>query len=288
MDGLQTLEAVRSEYPEIGVIMLCSRTVRGARNTIRCLNAGALDFIPKPDIELDGDPIEYVKKKLVARIREIAAARAHIRLISEPAHRVQDSPIASDVPRVLGIGVSTGGPAALRTIFENLPEIEGSILIAQHMPPIFTAQLAESLDNVSRMDVMEATDGMRLRSAFYVAPGGRQMTLQSDVNGYYLAVSDDEPELNCRPSVNILFRSIARVAGKNAAALIMTGMGSDGYSGMRELRAAGAYLMAQSQESCLVYGMPAQPVTEGLVDEIIPLDLIARRVGELFSPSPAA
>lgn len=280
MDGIETLEILRKEHSKIGVIMLSSRSVIGANLTVKALHMGALDFITKPDRETDGDPVAYIKKNLMPRIREFHSAtgmtRPHL-----PAVRIS---LNRNVPagyfNICGIGVSTGGPVALRAVFQQLPRnLEGSIVVVQHMPALFTEQLAQSLNEISGMHVVEASNGVRLENGIaYIAPGGRHLSVEKDEKGLYLRVFDAEPELNCRPSVNIFFRSLARSAGDRAAGIIMTGMGNDGYLGLKEMKAAGAYLIAQNRESCLVYGMPALPISEGIVDEILDLSEIAQRI----------
>jgi len=283
MNGLETLQAIQRDYPETGVIMFSSRTVEGARTTIEALQMGALDFITKPESGLDGDPGLYVKSKLVPRIRELAISR-------RSAQKKGAVPEFTKLPALPGaydicaIGISTGGPAALRTVFEKLRKpLKGSLLIVQHMPPIFTAQLAESLNAVSAMTVVEAKEGIRvLPGEAYIAPGGKHITLESDSRGLYIHVFEDEPELSCRPSVNVLFRSIARVSGNKAAGIIMTGMGNDGYLGMIEMKKSGSYLIAQSERTSLVFGMPSLPVQENLINEIADLDKIAGRIEYLL------
>ncbi|HMU84412.1 MAG TPA: chemotaxis-specific protein-glutamate methyltransferase CheB [Leptospiraceae bacterium] len=275
MDGLSTLAAIREEWPAVHVIMFSSRTQRGAETTVKALQLGAADFLAKP-AEKDTDIPLYLRSHLLPRIHALGQRFS----LSYSSH--MRSNVTGDF-KVAALGISTGGPPVLKTILNKLNRgLHASVLIVQHMPPVFTAQLARSLSETSGIPVKEAEDAEPLAPGFaYIAPGGRHLEVSSD--GSQLRITDGDPELSCRPSVNVLFRSVARAFGPQALGLILTGMGEDGYSGIQEIRARGGKIIAQSQDSCLIFGMPARPVREGLVDAVLSPDKIAERLNELFA-----
>ncbi len=279
MNGLETLAAIRKESPESTVIMYCAPSPDSARVTVQALQLGASDFVLKPGLApagAHGPAAASVATELASRIRALSRRKAPRAGSRTP--RVESADRRLDL---CVIGVSTGGPQALREIFARLENMRGVIAVVQHMPPVFTAHLAESLNEISAVTVVEATHGLRLRPGLAcIAPGGAQLEIARDKDGYYAVVHDGPPELNCKPSVNVLFRSAARVAGDRTLAVIMTGMGADGYEGLQELHAAGALVIAQSEASCLVYGMPAKPVEQGLAAETLDPDEISQRMME--------
>ena len=288
MTGIEMLKEMKSESIDSGVIMFSSHTVEGARVTVEALALGALDFVTKPSPS-DGDPQEYIKRKLIARLKTLARQRRPeemTKVVSEKKAFIYDRPLQARYGKyeICAIGISTGGPAALRELIPKIsPDIRGSVLIVQHMPPIFTRQMADSLNQLSRLGVVEAADGMKVeRGKVYIAPGGLQMKLESRGGALFLRTPDEPPEANCRPSVNVLFRSVAEAAGDRSLAIIMTGMGNDGYEGMKKLKEKGSYLIAQSQNSCLVFGMPAQVTKEGIVHESLDLSALGERITQLL------
>ncbi len=260
MNGLETLKSIRHRYPQIGVIMFSSHTVEGAQVTLKALEMGALDFVAKP---VGTDPVDYINQQLVPLIQALQVSETTVDL------SMASAPARPDQAAIVGIGVSTGGPVALRELLGNLPgDLSTPILIVQHMPPLFTRQLADTLSGICSLPVFEAQDGQAIGPGVYIAPGGRHMEVRERERGVQIHIHDGDPELHCRPSVNILFRSLARVYGASAVGIIMTGMGEDGYAGIRELYRANARVYAQSPESCLIFGMPSRPVREGLVQGI--------------------
>lgn len=290
MTGLELLEILRKENPEVGVIMFSSHTVEGAKVTIEALNLGALDFVTKPGAD-DGDPKDYIKRKLVTMIKSIVRdRRKHAEPVPTPAPKIVQKPVVVSPPigrgmvDAVAIGISTGGPAALRELSKMIKNrLHGSIFIVQHMPPIFTKQMANSLNEDSPMDVVEGADGMTVQGGYaYIAPGGKHMIVEQKEGVPRIKILDTEPELNCKPSVNVLFRSVAAVYGKRAAAFIMTGMGNDGYEGIKVMKQTGSPLFAQTEDSCLVYGMPAGPTKDGLVDESLDIQGIAVKIQTLL------
>ncbi len=283
MDGLDTLRAIRDNWPEVGVLMFSSHTVEGARTTLRALELGALDFVAKPTAGTD--VASYLRANLLAKVAELAALRSQRSVNAAAASLFPQTDIAAPC-EACAIGVSTGGPVALRELLEPLPpDLSGPILIVQHMPPLFTKQMSEYLNSICAVTVCEAEHGQPVSpGVVYVAPGGRHMRVRNAEGCVRIEIGDEAPELNCRPSVNILFRSVAEAYGGRAMALIMTGMGEDGYEGIRALRATGGRIFAQSEESCVVYGMPARPARERLVEgsyDIAGLvDVVTRRLGK--------
>lgn len=288
MTGLETLEVLRKDHPEVGVIMFSAHTVEGAKVTIKALELGALDFVTKPT-EKSGDASVYIRDKLITMIKSIVKKRRGIVKRPHLAERVVVRKPA-DVLEIEGtfqaaaIGISTGGPAALRSLLPMIGgNLRGPIFIVQHMPPLFTKQLAASLNGISSLTVVEAEDRMEVEKGHvYVAPGGFQMELHFFSGKTIVHITDDPPENNCKPSVNVLFRSFAEVYGKRGVGILMTGMGNDGLDGMRLMKQKGCYLICQDEASSLVYGMPAHPAREGLIRESLNIDGIAERIQKLI------
>lgn len=210
----------------------------------------------------------------VAAVASATAPRTEVRVAEVPLERPRS---LKPAPRVVGIGVSTGGPPALTTLLAKLPaSFPLPILIVQHMPPNFTASLAESLDRVCPLRVREAQHGMPVRGGeVLIAPGGRQMRIVDTSQGVLVKVTDDPPECSCRPSVDYLFRSLGEVFGARTLAVVLTGMGEDGLAASRELARIGATLFAQDKATSTVFGMPRGLVEENLADQVLPLAAIA-------------
>ncbi len=290
LDGLKTLEIIRKESPDSRVIMFCSKTPESAKQTIKALELGAKDFVTKPEANSNISVEDYILQKLITKIKAIG--RHKVEKLDESKEANIEKPVSRVSQKgkydVCAIGISTGGPDALRALLPSLPQnLDGSIFIVQHMPPYFTKQLAESLNSISQLRVVEGADKMKVEKGFiYIAPGGKHMIVKRDANlECSIGIIDIEPEESCKPSANILFRSIATVYGQSAVAIIMTGMGQDGYKGFIELKKSGAYLLAQNEDSCLVFGMPMLPIKEKLVSEIHNIrglsDSIVRLVGTI-------
>ena len=295
MDGLATLDEIqkinseRKGVCQIGVLILTSKSVNGARTTIDALEKGAYDFIAKPQGSSETECIVNLKHDLVPRIRQyvrggtnltrktqviagIAAAKA-----ASVEASIDKSKTFRGQARVIVVGVSTGGPRALTEMLPKLCQKTSlPILIVQHMPPAFTLSLAESLGKKCMHKVKEGVDGESIVKQYvYIAPGGRHMMITRNVSGEAaLAINDQPPENGCRPSVDILFRSAAAVYGSEVVATILTGMGTDGTLGLRPLKRAGAWIIAQDEASSVVWGMPGSAVETGLVDEIVELDKV--------------
>ena len=302
MNGLDFLARLMSVRP-MPVIMISSLTRDGAETTMRALELGAVDFFAKPAnlTELEGSVQEIAEKiraaanaRVVrhrlqapapaagsARAPAAAAAPPRGSAGAKPANRATGT-AATDL--VIGIGASTGGVEALREILVKLPARMPPILIAQHMPPGFTETFARRLDSICEIGVSEAQDGEpACQGMAYIAPGGRHLTLARRMGGYQLKLTDEPPVNRHRPSVDPLFRSIARVAGPRAVGVMLTGMGADGAEAMLELHRAGGHTIAQDEATSVVFGMPRQAIALGAVREVLGLGEMAARLAALTS-----
>jgi len=271
MDGLKFLENLMRLRP-MPVLMVSTLTEKGSDISLRALEIGAVDFIAKP--KLDGaHTLHAYGEELAEKIRAVAQAHfpAHARGPLPPLAKNWDPAISSE--RLIAIGASTGGTEAIRQLIVSLPPDGPSILIAQHMPEGFTKSFAARLDTLARMRVKEAEEHERvLPGHAYIAPGHSHLLLQRSGANYVLRLSQSEPVNRHRPSVDVLFRSVAAHAGANAIGVILTGMGKDGAQGMLEMRHAGAHTLAQDEASCVVFGMPREAIAIGAVDEVAPIE----------------
>jgi two-component system, chemotaxis family, protein-glutamate methylesterase/glutaminase len=284
LDGVELLRRIKSTNDSVGVIMLSALTSEGAETATAALRLGAFDFVLKPEGNSFAENVQQLRTDLASKIE---AYRKHLerapRSETPPPVRGTFTPTRSKAvarPEVVVLGISTGGPEALNRL---LPQIPGGfpvpIMIVQHMPPVFTRSLADSLNLRTAVTVCEAETGQRLRPGHvYIAPGGRQMRLARQEGSLCAEITDDPAENSCRPAVDYLFRSAAQICGERTLAVIMTGMGSDGTIGCRLLKQVGAPIIAQDRESCVVYGMPLLPTQEGLVQVVAPLAEIARHM----------
>ena len=302
MSGLEVLDAMREMGVKTSAIMLSSRTVRGGEMTIRALEAGAFDFITKPEGGSQEANLAHLRESLSPMIRALErrreirsilgpkalkpAAASTVAAASSPAP-VARARVRSGAPIVL-IGVSTGGPTALAQVLPGFPaKIGAPVFIVQHMPPLFTEALAQRLQTKSVIQVKEAQNGETARTdCVYLAPGGRHMKLAPGPQGEILIrITDDPPENACRPSVDYLFRSVALHFPGRSVAAILTGMGNDGTEGVRMLKRSGCLSIAQDEASCVVFGMPREAIAAGVIDNIVPLskvaDAIIRGVAEV-------
>lgn len=276
MDGLDFLEHLMRLRP-MPVLMVSSLTRAGSEITLRALELGAVDFVQKPHVGIRGGMLEY-GTVIADKLR--AAARARPRRVER--QRLAPAalgPVRVSSEKLVILGASTGGPEAIRRVLEPLPANSPAILIAQHMPAGFTRSFAERLDRLCRIGVSEAQDGERvLPGHAYVAPGDRHLKLdRSGAN--YLVRLDAGPAVNRhRPSVDVLFHSAARQAGRNAIGVLLTGMGRDGAAGLLAMRGAGAPTLAQDEGTSLVYGMPREAVALGAVAEVVALREVAPRI----------
>ncbi len=319
MDGLETLDRIKKQYPHIDVIMLSGVDRENANFTMKALSAGALDFIAKPKGESIEDNIAELRTALsglvlMARTRkysrqargifsgashqssagDIAPSEKNYRPVyvrppvpdtvtisgaatSGIERRIYKKPARIDV---VAMGVSTGGPNALQEIIPKLrADFPVPILAVQHMPAMFTASLAARLNTLSAIKVVEAEEGRTVeKGVMYIAPGGRHLTVKKDRLAKIIVLSDSPPVNSCRPSVDVLFHSVAEVYGGNTLAVILTGMGNDGVAGVSAMRRGGAYSIVQDEKSSVIWGMPGAVAEADEADEIVSLDRMALRI----------
>ena len=302
-NGLEVLEYLRRNHPQISAIMLSSLTRKGGDMTMKALELGAFDFIPKPEGGSMAENQAFIREALIPKVKAYARRHSIKHLlkggpqtptgkVAQPPSETTATPKTATVKTapakrrhlpstIITIGISTGGPNALTRMLPMLSAPVGvPIVIVQHMPPLFTKSLADSLDNKCSLSVKEAEDGEVLKNdVVYIAPGGKQMKIVAEAgsNGK-VKLTDDAPENNCKPSADYLFRSVASLYKEKATAVIMTGMGNDGTKGLRLIKRHGSPVIAQDEESCVVYGMPKEAVNAGVVDISVPLDQIATEI----------
>jgi len=286
MDGLEALRRIMATAPR-PVVMVSSLTEAGADVTLRALDEGALDYIPKG---IGGNLLDIVQieNALCQKVKALARRQGRVRPHAEPAPAPSPLPRpAPEAPRRLGparyvaVGASTGGPPALQKFFAGLPPgFSAPVVVVQHMPKAFTGPFARRLDGVGPMAVKEAESGDRLEPGkAFVAPGGSHVVLQRRGPDLLLRVTDQPADTLHKPSVDVTFRSFAETVGRSTLAVILTGMGSDGLGGVRALKELGAHAIAQEAASCVVYGMPRAVVEAGLADAVLPMEAIAGAVG---------
>jgi len=283
MDGLETLTRLMEIHP-VPVVMVSSLTHQGALTTIRALELGAVDFIPKPS---RGSDINEIALALAGKIKLAAAVdvRARIkgvRRASNPAVQTAGKLGPCKIEAVI-IGTSTGGPAALQQVVPKLPQDSPPVIIVQHMPKGFTKALAERLDRSSVLAVKEAEEGDVLKKgAALVAPAGKQMVFQRKAGGVSVHLTEESPFPTLfKPSVDVVMLSAAEIFKDKVLGVIMTGMGSDGVRGLKKIKEFGGKALAESEETCVVYGMPKSAVEAGVVDEVQPLYRLAERISEI-------
>ncbi len=283
MDGLTFLRKLMAERPT--PVVICSSLVgRGARASFDALAAGAVSLVTKPKVGVK-QFLQDESDNLVAAVRAAAGARLRPRqqavaprpkITLDSLPRGPNVPSAGDRTRVVAIGTSTGGTQALEAVLTELPEEVPGIVVVQHMPAGFTDMFARRLDGLASIRVREAQHGDRVEPGLaLIAPGGRHLQLARDGRGYFVGVVDGPLINRHKPSVDVLFRSVARMAGSNALGIIMTGMGDDGALGLKEMRDAGASTIAEAEETCVVFGMPKEAIQRGAVENVLPLHDIA-------------
>jgi two-component system chemotaxis response regulator CheB len=272
MNGIDTLKEIMRRW-QLPVIVVSSHSTKGAAVTLKALALGAFDFVAKP--QGGGSRIEEVGTELIAKIRAAAQSKTvKVPLLPDlPVPSVARKRDPSAPARIVAIGVSTGGPNALQHLFSQLPaDFAGSILVVQHMPDGFTNLFARRLDETCPMRVKEAQSGDLLTAGrVLICPGNRHMRVKRLPLGNVAVLSEDAPVNGHRPSVDVLFRSVAEEFGPEVIAVLMTGMGEDGAQGLGEVRAAGGLTIAQDQESCVVYGMPRAAIERGYAMRVVPL-----------------
>ncbi|MBZ5526587.1 MAG: chemotaxis response regulator protein-glutamate methylesterase [Acidobacteriia bacterium] len=300
MNGIETLQEIKRLYPKLPVIMFSTMTERGAAITLDALSLGAADYATKPS--KSGDPdvaAERVRSELIPKIKAICALRP-----AEPESALAPLPALlplqplTAVPQrqdssridILAIGASTGGPNALAKMLPAFPKnFSVPIVIVQHMPPLFTRLLSERLNDQSKISIREGLPGQVLEPGeAWIAPGDFHMTVDRFGASVRLAMNQEQPENSCRPAVDVLFRSVARVYGPNVLAVVLTGMGSDGTRGAQHIREQGGRVFVQDEASSVVWGMPGMVAEAGQADEIIPLDIMAYEIVRRIKNSRSA
>ncbi|HET9415530.1 MAG TPA: chemotaxis response regulator protein-glutamate methylesterase [Pseudolabrys sp.] len=304
LDGIAALPLLLQKKRDLVVIMASTLTRRNAEISLRALSLGAADYIPKPGSNREVSASTAFRRDLIEKIRQLGLRAKRLRhgiraRVSRPAKSAPSIvPAAEEVaplrlrqmpltpPRVLVIGASTGGPQALNRLVVQIDTViqRAPVLITQHMPPTFTAVLAEHLARVSKFPVREANDGEEVNAgAIYLAPGGKHLKVERR-DGMAVIAIDDGPMVNfCKPAVDPLFASAAQVWGSKVLALVLTGMGSDGLAGAKEIVAAGGHVIAQDEETSVVWGMPGQVTNAGLCSAVLPLQEIGGRITRLFT-----
>lgn len=303
MDGLDFLSKLMRLRP-MPVVMVSTLTERGAEVTLKALELGAVDFVSKPKIGVV-DGLRQLSDDITDKIRVASKARIHrLTPVATPdsahpatpasgqrATSAPPTPLAKTLntgayslgrlstEKLIFIGASTGGTEATKEVLLALPADAPGVVITQHMPPGFTRNYAARLDGLCKIRVKEASDGERILPGHaYIAPGGLHLSVERSGANYIARVQDGDPVNRHKPSVEVLFKSAARVAGPNAIGIMLTGMGGDGAKAMREMRDAGAYCVAQDEASCVVFGMPREAIAAGAVQEVLPLNKIAQHV----------
>ncbi|MBI4829518.1 MAG: chemotaxis response regulator protein-glutamate methylesterase [Nitrospinae bacterium] len=270
MDGVTFLQKLMKHHP-LPVVMVSSLTQKGAETTMAALEAGAVDVVAKPVAEKHN--LSEITIELLDKVK--SAARAKVRPMLASAELAKRKPLTAMVAttnKVVAIGASTGGTEALKEVLSRMPPNSPGILVVQHMPETFTTAFAKRLDSVSQLKIKEAEDGDSLvPGVCLVAPGHSHMLLRRSGARYFVNVKDGPLVCRHRPSVEVLFNSVAKVAGKNAIGVIMTGMGADGAEGMLNMKKEGAATIAQDEKTCVVFGMPKEAIKLGGVDKVAPL-----------------
>jgi two-component system, chemotaxis family, protein-glutamate methylesterase/glutaminase len=290
MDGLTFLGNLMRLHP-MPVVMVSSLTEKGADVTLRALELGAVDFVSKPKVDLASTLDDYAEE-IISKVRTAAGARIQPRDRVTPIPDVApklsaDAVIARSVhtnhfrttDRIVAIGASTGGTEAIKEVLMRMPPDAPGTVITQHIPQAFSGPFAKRMDSLSAMHVAEAWDGaVIIPGHAYIAPGDKHLLVARDGARFVCRLNDGPPVNRHRPSVDVLFRSVAQHVGINAIGTLLTGMGADGAEGMKEMHEAGAYTIAQDERTSVVWGMPGEAVRRGAADEVTPLDDIAQRI----------
>jgi len=299
MDGIEAVREIMSQRPT-PVVMLSSITYEGSHKTMQALSAGAFDFVQKPKAQLS-TAINDVSAELRAKLRSAvesgyvanrkvraeesasaagkAPAQVVLSVAAPPARLLK---LAKEKDFLIAIGISTGGPPCLSKIFEAMPENAPPVVVVQHMPEGFTKAMADRLNSHSKMEVKETADGDVIRTGHgYIAPGNKQIKVVREAGILKLKVNQDEPMSGHRPSADYLFRSIVETCGSNVLAVIMTGMGRDGVTHLKQLRDKGVFTIAQDESSSVVFGMPKIAIQEGAAEQVLSLDEIVTWLSKL-------
>ncbi len=287
MDGITFLEKLMSQHP-IPVVICSSLTEQGSETTLKALEYGAVEIVQKPRLGTKQfleesrvricDAVKAASKARVSRIGQRRKVEPKLTADAVIA-KLETRAMMETTEKVIVVGASTGGTEALRIFLESLPANAPAIAIVQHMPEHFTAAFARRLDGICRISVKEAEDNDTLiRGRALIAPGNYHMLLKRSGARYFVEIKYGPLVCRHRPSVDVLFRSAARYAGKNSMGVIMTGMGDDGARGMAEMKEAGSVTIAQNEETCVVFGMPNEAIKRNAVDRVVPLENIAAQI----------
>ena len=289
MDGITFLKKLMHHHP-IPVVILSSLTQRGAETTLEAFEEGAVEVIAKPHMDVIKG-MEVVSREIITKIKAASQAKvARKRADERPGKPVKlkggSKALKQSTHRVIAIGASTGGTEAIKQILVRLPANTPGTLIVQHMPENFTSHFARSLDAISAMEVREAKSGDSvIPGTALVAPGDDHMVLRRDGARYYVNLNKGGQVHHQRPSVDVLFDSVATYAGKNSVGVILTGMGSDGAAGLLSMRSAGARTISQDEASCVVYGMPKEAVKLEAPEKVVALEKIPEAIAASLAPS---
>lgn len=288
MNGLETLTELMKLKPVPKVIMLSSLTYEGGEATIKALELGALDFVPKPTASILNFDADHIKDDLIKKIHSIGRSSVayypNIQTTGLPLSariKAETNTGKDSFRHIVAIGTSTGGPRALQEVLTKLPkDLPAAVLIVQHMPPGFTKSLSMRLDSLSAINVKEAEEGDILKPGWaYIAPGDYHMVVNKARNDeYMISVNKEPPVTGHRPSVNVMMKSVAECGHKSIIAVMMTGMGNDGSEGILDIKKAGGKTIAQDESTCIVYGMPKAAVNNGAIDTIVPLHNISTEI----------
>jgi len=282
MDGLEFLGRLMKLRP-MPVIMISALTARGSEVTLQALELGAVDFVAKPRAE-NVSLLQSYAEEIRDKIRAAHGAQLQRRPPVAAAAQRAETPLPGVSSRILNeriiaIGASTGGTEAIKEVIIRLPAAMPGIVMVQHMPETFTPSFAKRLDTLGAIRVIEAKGGERIQPGYaYLAPGHSHLTVKKSGSGWVTELAQSDPVNRHRPSVDVLFNSVAKEVGKHALGVILTGMGKDGAQGMLAMRQAGAWNIGQDQESCVVYGMPREAALVGAVDEVVALNNVAARL----------
>ena len=283
MDGVQFLKRLMPQHP-MPVVIVSALTRAGAAVTLDALASGAVDFVPKPSSsfgqKLGSMVDELVEKILVAAVTDVSRWRDHSFQLAAVKHK--QTSLQESSSKVIAVGASTGGTIALTTVIRELPTTVPGMIVVQHMPPVFTAMFADKLNTICAVEVKEAADGDRiLTGRVLIAPGGLHTTVERHGGRYLIRCLPGEPVTGHCPSVDVLMRSVAENVGANSIGAILTGMGSDGADGLRQMREAGARTLAQDEATCVVFGMPKEAFRSGGAERLVPLPQIAKAIVDL-------
>jgi two-component system chemotaxis response regulator CheB len=285
MDGITFLRNLMRLHP-MPVVMLSCLTEKGAATTMQALELGAIDFIKKPDADLNNSLARYTEE-IISKIKTAATARvrAYTDTPVRPSLPLSDTALHdahsangtfAGSETIIAIGASTGGTEAIKSLLAALPASSPGTVISQHIPAAFSTRFAENMHRISAMNVCEAEDGQKiLRGHVYIAPGDRHLSVVRESRHYYCRLSDDAPVNRHKPSVDVLFRSTSQSAGPNAIGVLLTGMGKDGAHGLKEMQQAGALTIAQDEHSSVIWGMPKAAIELGAADRVLSLTSIA-------------